>query len=84
MKKTLASLTKIDIFIHTKFWVPANYLSKPIIMDYSHVNVHLINVHHIFHNLSEKVCLPTDIKFDNPIVSYWLTNPIRSKILNFD
>ena len=37
MKKTLASLTKIDIFIHTKFWVPANYFSKSIIMNYSHV-----------------------------------------------
>ena len=53
-------------------------------MSFLNKGMELINVHHVFHDLSEKVCLPTDIKFDNPIVSYWLTNPIRSKILNFD
>ena len=44
----------------------------------------LINVPHIFHDVSVKACLPADIKLGNLFVLYSLTNPIRSKIFNFD
>ena len=44
----------------------------------------LINVPHIFHVLSGKACLPFDVKFDDPTVLYTLTNPIKSKIFDFD
>ena len=43
----------------------------------------LINVSHIFHDLSVKACLPTDMKFDGTIFVYSLTNPFRSKIFDF-
>ena len=42
------------------------------------------NVPHIFHDLSVKTCLPTDTKFDDPIVVHSLTNPLRSKIFNLN
>ena len=41
----------------------------------------LINVPHIFLDLSVKSCLPTVIKFDDPAVVYLLTIPTWSKYL---
>ena len=46
--------------------------------------VELIKVTYIFHGLSVKASLPTDIKFDDSTVLYLLTNPISSKIFHFD
>ena len=42
----------------------------------------LVNVSNIFHDLSVKTCLPTDIEFDDSNVVYSLTNPIRSIIFS--
>ena len=44
----------------------------------------LVNVTHIFPNLSVKKCLSNNIKFEDLTVVYSLTNPIRSKIFNFN
>ena len=44
----------------------------------------LINVPHIFDHSSVKPYLPTDIKFGDPTVLYWLIKSIKSKTFHFN
>ena len=46
--------------------------------------VELINVPHIFDHSSVKPYLPTDIKFGDPTVLYWLIKSIKSKTFHFN
>ena len=55
-----------------------------IFVTFLNKNVKFISVRHIFHDPSVTACLPTDIKFDDPTLVYLSTNPVRSKIFNFD
>ena len=44
-----------------------------------------INLSRIFHDLLVKAALPNTCSFfDTPAVAYTLSNPIKSKIYNFD
>ena len=44
----------------------------------------LINVPHFFHDPSVTACLFNDFKFDDRTVLTSFTNPIKSKIFNFN
>ena len=82
-------IISVDI-IESKIFTPAipkakrKVLTRICKISFLNEGVKHINVPHVSHDLSVKACLPTDTKFDDPTNVYSFTNPVRSKIFNFN